>query len=45
MKGNLERGWPTFEELSLAHSRFIHICSAVMAAGPFREPQIEEGAR
>jgi len=36
VKGKFERGAPTDEELSMAHSKFLEECSAVIAAGPYR---------
>jgi len=42
IKGKFDRGKPTKDELSLALARFIYVCGAVIAAGPFRQPQIEE---
>lgn len=42
IKGKFDRGKPTKEELSLVLAQFIHVCGALIAAGPFRQPEIED---
>lgn len=45
IKGNFDGGWPNLDELQMAHTRFLHVCNAVLIADPFREPEIDPSYR
>jgi len=43
VKGKFDRGKPSREDLLWALARFQQACGAVIAAGPFAQPKIEQG--